>query len=309
MTPTLLALLASMTLSGSLLLILSGVVALRRSASLKARFEVLDAEPMSVEEYEMSLPFSQRFLMPVLRRVGAIIARRTPTERINQTRRQLVLAGNPGNLSVPEFMAIRIVASGFLGGVVPFLLFMRGYGPTHVVAAVLLGGAMGYFYPTQYLKQKIKARQKSIERALPDSIDLITISVEAGLGFDLALKRVTDKWDNALSDELQKVLTDMRLGRPRREALKDMVERTGVDDLATFVSSIVQAEQLGVGIVQVLRVQAEQLRLRRRQRAQELAQKAPIKIIIPMVMFIFPSLYVVLLGPAVPQMMATLGGG
>jgi len=307
-----LALLVSTSLSASIFVLITGLVGLRRTARFNARMDSLGGQPMSVEDFELSQPFAQRFLIPVLRSVGAIAARRMPMERINQMRSKLALAGNPGNpgnLSVPEFMAIRVVGAFLLGGIAPMLLLMVGSAPLHAIVLSVVGGGIAYFYPMQFVKRKAGARQKSIQKALPDTLDLLTITVEAGLGFELALKRVTEKWNNALSFELQQVLTDMRIGRPRREALKDMVERTGVEDLSTFVSSIIQAEQLGVGVVQVLRIQSEQLRLLRRQRAQEKAQKAPIKILIPMVIFIFPSLYVVLLGPALPRILESFSGG
>jgi tight adherence protein C len=139
-------------------------------------------------------------------------------------------------------------------------------------------------------------------------LDLLTISVEAGLAFDSALQRVAEKWDNELSREFRRVLTDVRLGRSRREALRDMAQRTGVEDVQTFTAAIIQAEQLGVSIGKILRVQADQMRIRRRQRAEEAAQKAPIKMLFPMVFLIFPSLFVVILGPAVPKLMDSLGG-
>lgn len=308
MNPTVLALIASVCLSASILAVVWWIVAVRRVSQLNARVEVFTGTAQSVEEYEMSLPFSQRFLMPGLQKLGARIASRTPSERLNETRRKLVLAGNPGNLSAPEFMAIKLVAGVVLGPLAALLLAGSMHKLAFTLVGLVMGSAIGYYYPSTYIKRKAKERQTAIEKVLPDSIDLLTISVEAGLAFDLALKRVSEKWDNALSDEFTKVLTDMRLGRPRREALKDMVERTGVEDLSKFVSAIVQAEQLGVGIVQVLRLQADQLRQRRRQRAEEKAHKAPIKIIFPMVLFIFPSIYVVILGPAIPRILESLKG-
>ena len=303
MSPTLVALLASLSLSLSMILLLYWLPVARRATGLEARVEGISVASQSVEEFELSLPFSERFLLPVLRVVGGKLASRTPSERMAQIRRKLVLAGNPKNLSVAEFMALRVVAALVLGPMMAGLLALAGQKLSYVLGALALGSSIGYFYPNAYIKRKIKERQKAIERALPDSIDLVTICVEAGLAFDLALKRVTEKWQNQLSEEFNRVLTDMRLGRSRRDALKDMVGRTGVDDLANLVSAIIQADQLGVGIVQVLRIQSEQLRQRRRQRAEEKAQKAPVKIIFPMVLFIFPAIYVVILGPAIPKVL------
>ena len=143
---------------------------------------------------------------------------------------------------------------------------------------------------------------------MPDAIDLLTISVEAGLGFDPAIQRVAEKWDNELTREFRRLLQDMRVGKQRREALREVAIRCGVDDLRVFISSIVQADQLGVSITQVLRIQSQQMRIKRRQRAEELAHKAPIKMLFPMVFLIFPAMYVIILGPAIPQVFSTFGG-
>ena len=303
MPPMILAAIASSCFSISIIAILYWFVVVRRGAEIGARVDSLAIDSQSVEEYELSLPFSQRFLLPILRVVGRKVTNRTPTERMNEMRRKLVLAGNPGNLSVSEFMAIKLVVALVMGLGLTGFAALIGQSAFRVVLAFVVGAGVGYWYPSAYVKRKIKERKAQIARAMPDSIDLLTICVEAGLGFDLALRRVTDKWQNALSDEFDRVLTDMRLGRARRDALKDMVERTGVDDLSTLVSAIIQADQLGVGVVQVLRIQSEQLRRRRRQRAEEKAHQAPVKIIFPMVLFIFPAIYVVVLGPAIPKIL------
>jgi tight adherence protein C len=163
--------------------------------------------------------------------------------------------------------------------------------------------------PVFWLRSKIKARQKVILKTLPDAIDLMTISVEAGLAFDGAMQRVADKWDNELGNEFRRAISEMRVGKTKREVLHEMVQRTAVPDLGTFVASIIQADQLGVSIAKVLRIQSEQMRIKRRQRAEEQAHKAPILMMIPMVFLIFPSTYIVLLGPAVPKVMDAFGGG
>ena len=178
---------------------------------------------------------------------------------------------------------------------------------------ILLPGVavvIGYLAPEHFwLGRKVKARKKVILKILPDAIDLMTISVEAGLAFDGAMQRVADKWDNALSWEFQRAISEMRVGKTKRDALREIVARTGVDDLSTFVSSVIQADQLGVSIAKVLRIQSEQMRIRRRQRAEEQAHKAPILMMIPMVFLIFPATYIVILGPSVPQLLQTFGSG
>src|SRR6185503_14863254 len=170
--------------------------------------------------------------------------------------------------------------------------------------AVLFGPLLGIFcflLPGIWIDRKIKSRRKEITRSMPDAIDLLTISVESGLGFDPALQRVAEKWDNALTREFARVLSEMRIGKTKRDALREMAIRVDEDGLTTFVSSVIQADTLGVPITQVLRIQSEAMRVRRRQIAEEKAQKAPLKMLFPMVFLIFPAFYVVILGPAVPQ--------
>ncbi|GBD18321.1 hypothetical protein HRbin27_00816 [bacterium HR27] len=201
------------------------------------------------------------------------------------------------------FIGIQLVLMLGLGmlGALPFL---AGSGPAlYRLGLPLVMGALGWFLPRTWLSRRIAQRKRAIQRALPDAIDLLVISVEAGLGFDQAMLRVVEKWDNELTKEFAQTLSEMRMGVPRRQALRDLARRVNVDDLTVFIASLVQADQLGVSVSQVLRAQANQMRLRRRQRAQELAHKAPIKMIFPMVFLIFPALFVVILGPAVPRIM------
>jgi len=165
--------------------------------------------------------------------------------------------------------------------------------------------ALGFFLPILWLRSKTRARQTEIIKSLPDALDLLTITVEAGMGFDGALQKVAEKWDNELAKGFSKVVQEMRLGIPRREALRNMDRTMGVPDVTTFVAAIIQAETLGVSIAKILRIQSEQMRVRRRQRAEEQANKAPIKMLFPMVFLIFPALFIILLGPAVLIIMET----
>jgi tight adherence protein C len=158
---------------------------------------------------------------------------------------------------------------------------------------------LGFFMPILWLRSKIRKRQDDIVKSLPDALDLLTITVEAGMGFDQAIQKVAEKWDNQLSKGFSKVSQEMRLGILRRNALKNMEASMGVPDVTTFVAAIIQAEQLGVSIAKILRIQSEQMRIKRRQRAEAIAQKAPIKMLFPMVFLIFPALFIILLGPAV----------
>ena len=172
----------------------------------------------------------------------------------------------------------------------------------------IAGLALGFFVPDYWLSRRIRARQKAILLAIPDTLDLLTISVKAGLGFDAALGKVVEKTQGPLTDEFRRTLAEVRIGKARRDALREMVARTNVPALTNFISAIIQAEQLGVAIARVLEVQSEQLRIQRRQRAEEMAAKAPIKMLFPLVGCIFPSMFIVILGPALILIMTNLGG-
>ena len=215
----------------------------------------------------------------------------------------MVEAGSPPKLGVSEFLGLRIVLGVLCGGLIFLLFALSGSSLMNLLLFPILVAAVGYMIPGIWLSRKIKDRKKSICISLPDAIDLLTISVEAGLGFDPALHRVADKWDNELTFEFRRMLHEMRIGKSRRESMRELANRCGVDDLDVFVSSIIQADQLGVSITQVLRSQSRQLRIRRRQRAEEPAHKAPIKMLFPMAMLIFPALFAVILGPAIPRIM------
>jgi tight adherence protein C len=171
-----------------------------------------------------------------------------------------------------------------------------------------VGAGIGYMAPEFWLGRRIRARQHAILLAIPDALDLLTISVRAGLGFDAALGKVTEKLPGALSEEFRRALAEIRVGKQRRDALRDIVGRTEVPPLTNFIGAIIQAEQLGVSISKVLQVQSEQLRIERRQRAEEMAAKAPIKMLFPLVGCIFPSLFIVILGPAIILIAVNLSG-
>ncbi|MEZ4522232.1 MAG: type II secretion system F family protein [Thermomicrobiales bacterium] len=225
-----------------------------------------------------------------------------PHKNLEKLRQNLIEAGNPSKLGPVEFMGVKLGLAVILGGAF-FFLFLVSAGAQSITFLVPVGVAgIGYVMPGFWLGRKIKQRKQEIQNALADAIDLLSISVEAGLGFDPALARVANKWDNALTDEFKRMLGEMQMGKSRREAMREMQTRVSVDDLNVFISSLVQADQLGVSIAQILRVQSKQMRVARRQRAEEKAQKAPIKMLFPMVFLVFPAMYVVILGPAVPTL-------
>jgi tight adherence protein C len=291
------------------------IVSLRRNAPgeeddpLQARLAefIQRGDVTSLEEIELSQPFSERVIVPVIRRIGEFSARFTPQKAIQNTARRLELAGNPWPIDAATFLAIRFILAVVLGG---FLLAVVLISPPSNPSDnfMYIGGATfaGFFLPHLMLSSKITRRQKEIRKAMPDALDLLTICVEAGLGFDAALSKVAEKWETELSLAFTRAIREIQLGKTRREALKDMSERLGLPEMTSFVAAIIQSEQLGVSMAKVLRIQSDQMRLKRRQYAEEEAHKAPIKMIIPMALLIFPSILIIILTPAVIQIMGSL---
>jgi tight adherence protein C len=178
-----------------------------------------------------------------------------------------------------------------------------------IVLASVAFGLLGFFFPQLWLSSKIAKRQKDIRKAMPDALDLLTICVEAGLGFDAAMSKVSEKWETDLSLAFARVIQEIQLGKLRREALRDMADRIGLAEMTSFVAAVIQSEQLGVSLAKVLRIQSDQMRVKRRQLAEEEAHKAPIKMLIPMGLLIFPSLMIVLLTPAALRIFKSALGG
>ena len=265
----------------------------------------------SLEELELEQPFTERVILPIAKALGSIALRFTPQSAIQQAQKNLELAGRPGNLDASTYVAIRFIAAIVFGPLVFFLAHSSSMDSLHSNALLLGVGfsALGYFFPELWLKGKISKRQEAILKAMPDALDLLTICVGAGLGFDAAMYKVVEKWDNELSFEFGRVLREVQLGKTRREALRDMADRVGVPEMTSFVAAIIQSEQLGVSLGKVLQIQADNMRVKRRQRAQEAAQKAPVKMLFPLVFLIMPALFLVLLGPAVMIIAQMVVGG
>jgi tight adherence protein C len=275
---------------------------------LETRLAQFGDHDLTLAEMELALPFGERFLRPILDRMGNFMTSRTPANRTEALQDKINLAGRPFNLTPGGLLTLQLIsllvltAAGFgistLMGLAGSMMFLGPAG----------GGVLGYLIPSIWLSRRVKARQKEIRVALPNALDLLTISVEAGLGFDAAITRVTEKYHNALALEFTQVMNEARLGRPRLEALEDMARRNNVDDLSNFIQAVVQSDQLGVGIAQVLRIQSEEMRRRRRQHAEEMGAKAALKMLFPMVGCIFPALFIVLLGPAGIQVYKQFSG-
>ncbi len=255
-------------------------------------------ETVSLEEIELSMPVTDRIFVPFLRGIANFVTRFAPQSTLDRTAHQLELAGSPRNLSPALFWASRGFLAILLGGMFLLLMVRFGVDPSKRLLYSALFFIIGFFLPELWLRSLVSRRQQEIVKKLPDALDLMTICVDAGLTFDGAMAQVDEKWDDALAQEFGRVIYEMQLGKARRQALRDMVDRMDVPDVTSFVASIIQADQLGVSIGKVLRIQSEQMRIRRRQRAEEKAQQAPIKMLFPLVFLIFPAMFIVLLGPA-----------
>lgn len=256
--------------------------------------------PDSLEKIELSLSFRDRIVLPVLHWISNLVARFTPQQQLDQARKLIEQANSTQEPGMFVLMRIIYTIAMFIAGVFAFfVLKVTDPTPTNALLYTLGLTYLGYVQPVSSLKGKIRRRQEAFVRALPDALDLLIICVEAGLGFDQALGKVYEKWDNDLALAFGRVLKEIQLGKPRRDALRDMAERIDVADVNAFTAAVIQADQLGVSMGRILRVQSDQMRIKRRQRAQEKAQQAPVKIMIPLVFLIFPSIWVVLLGPAI----------
>ena len=257
-------------------------------------------EMATLEEIEMSQSFLERVIIPVAAKFGALALKFTPQKALVDIERQLELAGNPNGLTPNTFFSARIFGS--IGLFALALLGLSSSGESMFslmnIGIMILSVVAGFVVPNMLLENKIKKRQKAIKQSLPDALDLLTICVEAGLGFEAAMKEVQDKWDNELSMAFGRVLQEVGLGKVRREALTDMADRIGANEMTSFVAAVVQSEQLGVSMSKVLRIQADDMRVKRRQRAEAEAQTAPVKMLMPMVFLIFPTILIILLGPA-----------
>lgn len=286
---------------GALILVFVGLRSPENKDPLQSRLAEFASrgETVTLEEIELSQPLTERVIYPIARKFGELALKFTPQNAIQQMARKLERAGNPGNLDPTMFFALRFFGLGL--GVIFLVLdgmvssgFLNNKGLLYAIPASVLG----FYLPDLVLKSKIDRRAKSIRKAMPDALDLLTICVEAGLGFDAAMAKIYEKWPNDLGLEFGRVVREIQLGKLRREALRDMADRLGISEMTSFVASIIQSEQLGVSIAQVLRIQSDQMRVRRRQLAEEEAHKAPIKMLLPMAFLIFPTLCIVIMLPA-----------
>jgi tight adherence protein C len=301
------ALILSCLLGLSVVIFFIGLSIPSKPSPEQERLQTYGTRPRTLTELEMEQPFSERVFLPLVKGMAGFLTRLTPQRNVEELKHKLDLAGNPNNWNAADFLGVRGLAGIITGVIVLVLMLSMRTAFLQLLLFVGSGTVLGFYAPILWLNQKIRARQHDILRALPDALDLLTISVEAGLGLDAAMVKVTEKSENELSHAFGRANAEIRLGKLRREALRDMSNRCDVPDMTNFIAAIIQADQLGVSLAKVLRIQSEQMRVKRRQRAEELANQAPVKMVIPLVFLVFPSILIVLLGPAVLQF--TTGGG
>jgi tight adherence protein C len=274
--------------------------------AVQQRLEQLVVQPKSLEEFELQQPLGDRVLRPIVQRLSRIANRGDSGGVIARADAKLERAGYPGGLRGADWMGVKILATIILG--VGVTLFMLAVGRVQLAFIFGIAGAgLGYMAPEFWLGSKARKRSFAMVLQLPDALDLLTISVEAGLGFDAALAKVVEKMEGPLVSEFRQALAEIRMGRTRRDALRDVVGRADSQPISNFIGAIIQAEQLGVPIAKVLQIQSQQLRIERRQRAEEMAAKAPVKMLFPMVGCIFPTIFIVILGPAIISVMSGPG--
>jgi tight adherence protein C len=301
--------LAAVAAGGAVLLLALFIflTANQRSEVRDALRQLDDYQIENVREQAMLAPAKDRLFRPVIERLARLTGRFTPAGYTDQIRRKIEIAGNPAGIDVDRFLAFKVLCTIAVPGVI---WLFRGYlHQSGLIKGLLLPGVVAFcvfMLPDQSINKKMKERQKGISRQLPDILDLLVISVEAGLGFEQAIDRTIASVPGALSDELGRTLQEIRVGKTRADAMRALDARCDVPELRGFVMAILQADQFGVSIGRVLRGQADEMRIKRRQKAQEQAQKAPVKMLFPLMLCIFPSLFVIILGPAAIQISQNL---
>jgi tight adherence protein C len=278
-------------------------IALRRTIGVRPGHQ----DPLALEDQELALPFGQRVIAPAMASLRAKVLHYTPVGVRRRAEERLLRAGRPMEVGAlftfRVLMLLVLLAVGLL-----FALALSNWSPMKRTLIVCACAGVGWVFPDVWLGGRISRRRTTIQVALPDVLDLLCISVEAGLGFDAAIQKVAEKFRGPLGEEFQEYIKEVKLGRPRMDALRALARRVDLEEIRTFVAALIQAEQLGVSLAQVLRVQAEQMRYRRKQRAQERAMKMPVKIIFPLVIFVLPTIFIVLFAPMAVQLMGIMSG-
>jgi tight adherence protein C len=290
----------------AVLLVTYGLASSPSKDAVQQRLEQLIVQPKSLEELELQQPLFERTLRPLVQRLARLASRGDQGGLIARQDLKLERAGYPGGLRGADWIGVKLLSTLVFGGGVALLMLATGRVQLALVFG-LGGAALGYMIPEFWLGSRARKRSFEMVLQLPDALDLLTISVEAGLGFDAALAKVVEKMEGPLVMEFRQALAEIRMGRSRKDALRDVVARADAQPISNFIGAIVQAEQLGVPIAKVLQIQSQQLRIERRQRAEEMAAKAPVKMLFPMVGCIFPTIFIVILGPAIVTVMKGTG--
>lgn len=259
--------------------------------------------PIGIRELEMSRSLKDRIIRPLLKQLVGLGSAFTPSKNLQKLTDDLNRAGMGDNWQVTDFVGLRFLC-GVILGIAVFVGTVVSNPVSSSFAFAIAGFAVGLYLPNFWLKSRVRKRQKAIMLALADSLDLMSICVDAGLGFEAAIQKVSQESEGPLSEELRRVISEIRVGVPRSEALRHLSNRTDVPDVSNFVAVLIQADSLGITIRDVLQTQSEQMRIRRRQRAEEAARKAPLKMLFPLVFFIMPAIFAVIFGPAVPRIMS-----
>ena len=306
MTPILL--LGAVLVCAAMILGLSviGVATTERRAVARsvAAIQAIDSAPSVLKE-ELERPFAERVIAPLGEQLVGLGRRLVRADTARKIQYRLNIAGNPAAWDVNRILGLKILGMGVLTVLAFFFSLSTAWPITKVFVVTLLAGAIGYVLPNILLYNAGKKRETLMRNSLPDAMDLLTISVEAGLGFDAAVSRVAKNGDGPLNQEFSRLLQEMQLGVGRVDSMRAMAERTSLPDLKSFCSAMIQADSLGIPIARVLRIQSQEMRTKRRQRAEEKAQQVPVRIMIPLVLFILPCLFIIILGPAGIQMAST----
>jgi tight adherence protein C len=256
---------------------------------------------LSMQVREVSGSITSRVVMPFFKRIGNFFTRMAPGKGTEELRKKLYIAGNPLGIGPIEFYGMRL-AFGLAGVGLLFVLVRRGLNQTNVLVGILAFIAC-LLFPILWLRLKVNGSKNDLRKSFPSALDMLSVCVDAGLGFDQALQRVNEQWNTRLSFELGRVVNEMGMGLSRREAMRNLADRLDFSELSTFVAVILQSDQLGSSIAETLHAQADQMRVERRFRAQEKARTIPIKMLIPLAFLIFPAIMAILIGPAIPQLL------
>ena len=300
-----LALTIAFVVFAAVALLVVGLVRPRASLT-EIRIETLRQQVATGDASELVLPFSDRILLPTVQGFGRGLAKMLPANFMASLQRTLIMGGS--SMTASTFVTFWAVSTGLFVGLAIVALAALGGVSAQGFLGLLVMGIIGFMLPRFWLRSAVGSRQRKIVKSLPDAMDLITTCVEAGLGLDAALAKVSGQMKGPLAKEISQMLLEVGMGRLRRDALSDLGQRTGVQELISFVNAVIQAEQLGVSIGHVLKVQSDQMRTHRRQRAEKLAHEAPIKMMFPLVLCIFPAFMLVILGPAVIRIGETMMG-